>query len=161
MWKKIVEISVNSKPITLKKKLKHDQRMNNCSMPAKLQTSKRDDTWFIDSDCSNHMTGDENIFRCIDTSVKSRVRLGNGEFVDTKEKGTIAVQTNNGTKYISDVLLVPSLKSNLLSVGRMIEHGYIVHFEGDSGSIYDKTNKDHIVFKVKMENRNFHFIDSM
>ena len=96
------------------------------------------------------MTGDENIFRCIDTSIKSRVRLGNGAFVEAKGKGTISVQTTQGTKYISDVLLVPNLKSNLLSVGQMIEHGYILHFEGDSCFIYDKTNKDQIIFKVKM-----------
>ena len=60
------------------------------------------------------MSGDESIFSNLDTSRKSRVRLGNGALVQSKGKGMISVQTNIGTKHIDDVLLVPSLDQNLL-----------------------------------------------
>lgn len=79
--------------------------------------------WFLDSGCSNHMTGDEKIFLDIDATVNSQVKMGNDALVQVKGKGTIKVQTNVGTKFIQDVLLAPELEQNLLSVGQLLEHG--------------------------------------
>ncbi|PKI48781.1 hypothetical protein CRG98_030823, partial [Punica granatum] len=39
------------------------------------------DGWLVDSGCTNHMTSKEALFRTMDKSVKSRVRIGNGEFI--------------------------------------------------------------------------------
>lgn len=116
-------------------------------------SEEKNQTWYVDSGCSNHMSGDESIFSNLDTSRKSRVKLGNGALVHTKGKGTISIQTNLGTKCIDDVLLVPSLEHNLLSVGQMMENGYALLFSGDSCKIYDK--KRRMIFNVKMENRSF------
>ena len=117
---------------------------------------EKDDTWYINSGCSNHMTVNENIFCDIGTSVKSQVRMGNGALVEAKGKGTIIVETKKGTRYIQDVLLVPSLEQSLLSVGQMMENGYSLHFAGDSCTIYDKRNKSLEITVVKMKkNRNF------
>ena len=88
-----------------------------------------------DSGCSNHMTGDEKQFRDMDRTIKSQVKLGNGELVDVEGKGTIA-------RLIKDVLLVPKLDANLPSVGQMMEKGYSLIFKGDSCTIYDNKNKD-------------------
>ncbi|XP_059639810.1 uncharacterized protein LOC132282221 [Cornus florida] len=41
-------------------------------------SEQKDDVWFLDSWCSNHMTGDKNIFLEIDSSSNSQVRMGNG-----------------------------------------------------------------------------------
>ena len=68
----------------------------------------------------------------MDASINSQVKMGNGALVQVKGKGTIRVQTNVGTKYIQDVLLVPDLVQNLLNVGQLLEHGYVVNFE-DNG----------------------------
>lgn len=45
--------------------------------------------WFIDSGCSNHMTGDENIFVELDSATKTQVKMGNGALVQAKGKGTM------------------------------------------------------------------------
>lgn len=74
-------------------------------------------TWLVDSGCSNHMTYEEKIFRDLDKSYASKVRVGNGAWVDVKGKGTININTSKGTKTISEVLCVPNLSQNLLSVG--------------------------------------------
>ena len=117
---------------------------------------KNDDVWFVDSGCSNHMTGDESIFVKLDNSSNSQVKMGNGAVVQAKGKGTIAVETKKGTRYISDVLLVPDLEQNLLSVGQMIEHGYVVHFENDSCMIYEKGGSKQVIANIKMvKNRSF------
>ncbi|XP_058217474.1 uncharacterized protein LOC131328556 [Rhododendron vialii] len=41
-------------------------------------SEQKNDVWFLDSGCSNHMTGDESIFVKIDTSSNSQVKMGNG-----------------------------------------------------------------------------------
>ncbi|TXG63370.1 hypothetical protein EZV62_010364 [Acer yangbiense] len=118
-------------------------------------SEEKNDKWYIASGCSNHMTGDASIFCDIDASNKSQVRLGNGALVEVKGKGTIAVETNKGRRFIKNVLLVPNLQQNLLSVGQMIQNGYSLHFEGDSYTIYDNNNKSTVIARVKMENQNF------
>lgn len=113
--------------------------------------------WYLDSGCSNHMAKDESIFKDIDYSVKVKVRLGNDSVVESKGKGTVMVETKKGTRFIKDVLLVPNLKENLLSIGQMLEKGYIIHFEGDTCSIYDNNHKRQEIAKIKMEKRNRSF----
>ncbi|GJV94795.1 retrovirus-related pol polyprotein from transposon TNT 1-94 [Tanacetum coccineum] len=54
---------------------------------------ERSDTWFLDSGCSNHMTGDESILVDIDTAGNSQVKMGNGAFVQVKGKVKIPVKT--------------------------------------------------------------------
>ncbi|XP_060959151.1 uncharacterized protein LOC133030429 [Cannabis sativa] len=101
------------------------------------------------------MTKNESIFCSLDRS-KTKVKISNGDLMEAVGKGTIAIDTKKGKRYINDVLLVPNIDQNLLSVGQMIENGYSLHFEGDSCTIYDKQDKSFQIAKVKMkENRCF------
>lgn len=112
------------------------------------------DRCYINSAWSNHMTRDDNIFYNLDTWIKPQVKFRNGALVEAEGTGTIAIQTNKGIKYTNDVLLVPSLKHNLLNVGQMIENGYSLHFTGYICTILNKDTKQ-IIVKVKLQNRNF------
>nr|KYP71345.1 Signal peptidase complex catalytic subunit SEC11C [Cajanus cajan] len=114
--------------------------------------SETSESWYLDSGCSNHMAKDASIFKDIDESVKVKVRMGNDTVVESKGKGTIMVETKKGTRLIIDVLLVPNLKENLLSIGQMMEKGYTLHFEGDTCKIYDDKKLE--IGRVKMEKRN-------
>ncbi|XP_047264662.1 uncharacterized protein LOC124896851 [Capsicum annuum] len=42
--------------------------------------------WLIDSGCTNHMTHDEEIFKYLDKSEISKVRIGNGDYLSAKGK---------------------------------------------------------------------------
>ncbi|XP_058783623.1 uncharacterized protein LOC131658333 [Vicia villosa] len=112
---------------------------------------------YLDSGCSNHMARDDTIFKSIDESVKLKVRLGNGSVVESKGKGTVMVETDKGTRLIHDVLLVPSLKENILSIGQMMERGYTLHFEGGVCKILDNKNKRAEIAQVKMNKSNRSF----
>jgi len=82
--------------------------------------------------------------------------MGNGSIAQGEGKGFVAVQTEDGPKFIKDMLLVPDLKQNLLSVGQLLEHGYAVYFEDFSCKILDCKNGNRLIAKVNMEkNRNF------
>ncbi|KAK3033368.1 hypothetical protein RJ639_034418 [Escallonia herrerae] len=111
----------------------------------------KNDVWFLDSGCSNHMAANKNVFLDMDSTFKSHVKLGNGALVEAKGKGTIGVQTNDGSRFIRDVLLVSELDQNLLSVGQLLEHGYKLDFLGDGCIIYDNGKPRKVVKKIKMQ----------
>nr|KYP51763.1 hypothetical protein KK1_026424 [Cajanus cajan] len=99
--------------------------------------SETSGSWYLDSARNNHMAKDASIFKDIDESVKVKVRMGNDTVIESKGKGAVMVETKKGTRLITDVLLVPNLKENLLSIGQMVEKGYTLHFEGHTCKIYD------------------------
>ncbi|KAK2989431.1 hypothetical protein RJ640_018749 [Escallonia rubra] len=114
------------------------------------------DTWLLDNGCNNHMIGDESIFQELDTAFRSKAKLGNGALVDVTGKDKISVETKKGMKLIPGVMLVPSLRQSLLSVGQMMEKRYVLHFEGQFCTIYDKFDEILVITKVRMQsNRNF------
>jgi hypothetical protein len=113
-------------------------------------SEEKNDTWFLDSGCSNHMTSEKEIFVDIDTSFNSKVKMGNGAVVEVKGKGSAGVETKRGLKEIHDILFVPELDQNLLSIGQLMEHGYVLHFEGRSCTVYDEGKEKLVVAEVKM-----------
>ena len=107
----------------------HHQQEEQLFMASCYSTSSSKETWLIDSGCTNHMTHNVGIFKELDKSFYSKVTIGNGEHVDVKGKGVVAVETPSGIKYISDVLFVPEINQSLLSVGQMMEKNYSLHFK--------------------------------
>ena len=111
-------------------------------------------TWYLDSACSNHMTGSKEFFMSLDEGYTSKVKIGDGKLHDIKGKGVVAVESKGGnSKLIYDVHVVPSLAANLLSLGQLLKKGYKINFDDDEGTIIDKKNNS-IVAKVKMNSKN-------
>nr|GME20472.1 Retrovirus-related Pol polyprotein from transposon TNT 1-94 [Ipomoea batatas] len=109
--------------------------------------------WLLDSGCTNHMTGDEELFRELERSQVSNVRIGNGDCIPVKGKGTVPIESCTGTKLISGVLYVPDIDQNLLSVGHLVERGFKVIFENKLGIIKDTYDND--VIRIKMRGKSF------
>ena len=72
-----------------------------------------------------------------------------------KGKRSIGVQTKRGSMVIHDVLLVPYLDQNLLSVAQLVENGYSLVFEDKHCAIYNKGKEKSMVTKLKMKNQSF------
>ncbi|CAL8173995.1 unnamed protein product [Prunus armeniaca] len=114
-------------------------------------TSLQDkNVWFVDSACSNRITSQESVLINIDITVTCKVKIGTGDLVQATGKGTLVVETQHGRRYIHEVLLVPGLDENLLSVGQMMEHGYYVLFGGNMAVIFDDGSLNNVVAKVVM-----------
>ena len=109
--------------------------------------------WLIDSGCTNHMKHDKALFKELRSTNKSKVRIGNGQYIAVEGKGTIAILSCSGTKFIYDVLYALEIDQNLLSVGQLIEKGYKVVFEDKSYLIKDLVGQDN--FRVKMIGKSF------
>ncbi|GJV20712.1 retrovirus-related pol polyprotein from transposon TNT 1-94 [Tanacetum coccineum] len=103
---------------------------------------------------SNHMTGEEDLFVEMEQS-KGNVTFGDESKAPVKGKGKILIRAKDGShQYISDVYNVPNLKSNILSVGQLLEKNYDIHFKDRSATIRNQEGK--LIAKVPMtKNRMF------
>ncbi|PKA61127.1 hypothetical protein AXF42_Ash006023 [Apostasia shenzhenica] len=99
------------------------------------------------------MTHDKELFKELKSTESKKVRIGNGEYIAVKGKGTVAIASCSGTKLIIDVLYVPDIEQNLLSVGQLIEKGFKVMFMEKTCMIEDATGQK--IFEVKMAGRSF------
>ena len=76
--------------------------------------------------------------------------MGTGETVQVAGKGTLVIETKTGRKHIQEVMLVPGLEENLLSVGQMMEHGYCLVFGKGMVTIFDDWSLQNPIAKVPM-----------
>ncbi|CAN6725793.1 unnamed protein product [Malus baccata var. baccata] len=107
--------------------------------------------WYINSGCSNHMTGNVELLVDVRINVIGKVQMPTGNLVDVVGTGSLVIDTNAGKKYIMEVMFLPSLKENLLSVGHMDEHGYYLLFGGGICCVFNGPSLNCLVIKVKMK----------
>ncbi|XP_052477940.1 uncharacterized protein LOC128033810 [Gossypium raimondii] len=56
-------------------------------------TSKSKCSWLVDGGCSHHMASDESLFKDLDRSFASKVRIGNGNLIEAKARGDVVINT--------------------------------------------------------------------
>ncbi|KAL3519544.1 hypothetical protein ACH5RR_017693 [Cinchona calisaya] len=100
------------------------------------------------------MTHDKELFKELKPSKISRIKLGHGGYIAAKGIGTVAIATHSGTKTIFDVLYVPDVDQNLLSVGQLLQNGFKVFFEDNYCLIKDAIGQD--LFKTEMRGKVSH-----
>jgi len=80
------------------------------------------DIWYLNSSCSNHMTGTIEVFSSLYESVQTKVTLGTKIQVTILGKGSINILNKQGKQNImSDVYYVFGLKNNLMSTGQLLQ----------------------------------------
>jgi len=94
--------------------------------------------WYLDNGASNHMTGRRSYFTELDEKIAGSVKFGDGSCVNIKGKGSILLECNNGEqRLVTEVYYIPTLQSNILSLGQVTENGCKVIMENDYLWIYD------------------------
>ena len=107
------------------------------------------DIWYLDSGCNNHMTGNLNLFSSLDNSVQTDVTLGNNGQFTVLRKGIVSILTKQEEhKYMPDVYHVEGLKHNLLSIGQLIQKGYIFYMEDNHYVIKGKRPSNQLIANV-------------
>ncbi|XP_017618165.1 uncharacterized protein LOC108462769 [Gossypium arboreum] len=104
-------------------KIKHNTRMKKLEWLKTVVTMKS-------SGCTNHTSPDATIFKTLDRSWKTKVKIGNGQFIKAEGKGDVLICTSTGDKVITNVLLVSEIDRNLRSIAQLLEKGYSVVFKG-------------------------------
>ena len=97
----------------------------------------------LNSGCTQHMTGDPMIFSSLDDNVVgySDIIFGDNSRGKVKGVGTIPISSDHS---LSKVLLVDSLKFNLLSVTQLCDFGYKCSFTEDDVVVTSLDGNDHI-----------------
>ena len=139
---------------------RHNRRDNNSayanvSIIAKCNramTALKNDTssdWYIDSGASAHMCNNPSLFTSLqDISSEDTVSVGNGEETEVTGIGTVlcssVVDGNQKTVELKNVLYVPSLMCNLISVSRIRKAGLRVIVDTDEygGGFCDVTTRN-------------------
>ena len=76
------------------------------------------------------MTGDRQAFASLDETVHGTVKFGDGSVVSIRGRGTVIFLCNNGDqRALTGVFFIPSLRSNIISVGQLDEAGCSINIE--------------------------------
>ena len=101
-----------------------------------MNDARREDVWFLDSGCSNHMCGDKSLFCELNEEFKHKVKLGNNTRMVVLGKGNVKLKVSGFTHVVSEVFFVPELKNNLLSIGQLQERGLTIIIQCGKLKIY-------------------------
>lgn len=114
--------------------------------------------WCLDSGCTSHMSADRNNFKQL-SEMNQVLNLANNNSTNIEGIGSVKFVVNeNGCEKditLSDVLYVSDLRTNLLSVSKITDKGYEVHFRKNDAAVIDK-NKN-VLFTAE-RNGNLYFI---
>jgi hypothetical protein len=116
--------------------------------------AKRNDAWFLDSGCSNHMCGDKGMFLNMVEGHKHFVKCGNNSRMSVSGKGSVRLVFNGTNFLIQDVYYVPELRNNLLSVGQLQEKDLTILIKNGTCNIYHP-DKGLIAYTNMSANRMF------
>ena len=74
--------------------------------------------WYLDSDCSRHMTRDQSLYKVFESKNGGNVTFGDGSKSHIKGKGIISLL---GLSDVANILYVESLRVNLLSISQICD----------------------------------------
>ena len=107
-----------------------------------MKGSGGSEIWYLDSGCSNHMTSHREWLIHFDKSRKSQIRFADNRIIQAEGTGDILIRRKDGNKaMIKDVLYVPAMKSNLISIGQLIEKSFSMNLHQGILELYDPKHR--------------------
>jgi gag-polypeptide of LTR copia-type/Pol polyprotein, beta-barrel domain len=99
--------------------------------------------WFIDSAASSHLCGDKSLFSSIYTVPSLTIKIVSGNTFVANQRGTIRITLRSDLSHgledvpiiLNEVIYVPMLNANLLSIGRMTNANVLVTFGKDHSTL--------------------------
>ncbi|PNX74518.1 copia-type reverse transcriptase-like protein, partial [Trifolium pratense] len=107
-----------------KKKRDFDKSIRNAvlMMATTCDDNVKSEEWYLDSGCSNYMTAHREWLTNFNASKKTSIRLADSSKLAAQGTGNIVIRSKNGRKVIiEEVLYVPKMSCNLMSLGQLVE----------------------------------------
>lgn len=79
-----------------------DDEKDDVLLMAFTEDYQKHEAWFLDSGCSNHMSGNKAWFSTFDENFRHSVKLGNNSQLQVMGKGDVSLQLEEGTHIISE-----------------------------------------------------------
>ncbi|GBN86016.1 Retrovirus-related Pol polyprotein from transposon TNT 1-94 [Araneus ventricosus] len=106
---------------------------------ANVSDARDHSQWILDSGCTTHLCNNESFFEYIEPSNEKCIKLAHKSEakVQGHGKNNFPAIVNGQRSYVhsNKTLYVPSLSYNLLSVAKLTNLGFTVHFNGQSADI--------------------------
>lgn len=111
--------------------------------------------WIVDSGATSHMCNNKNEFKKIDLNHRGGVIVANGERIEAMGIGEVEIVLNSRRGgypvTLSNVLWVPKLDGNLVSVRKLTEKGFKVEFKGKICTLKDNGGDNECLLIGKYE----------
>lgn len=130
--------NMKSEIVQLSNKIEMNKEMSSAKMDrlskmySFVSNNRSNVGWIIDSGASNHMCCDKNLFQNLMLGTYGEIVIASGDKITTKGKGTITLLIGDESQTLEvtlmDVLFVPDLEANLMSVEKMTRMGFSVNF---------------------------------
>eukprot|EP00253_Pinus_taeda_P021600 PITA_21600 len=124
------------------------------SLIACLVSSVMGSVWFLDSGASFHMTGDRDFFSDLeDKDLGVHIEMGDDGRYSATGIGTISFERESGKPFVlKEVMHVPGLEKNLISVAMLEDKGYDVVFSEGKAFLRSKTTGETRKIGVQVRN---------
>jgi hypothetical protein len=139
---------------------KHGHMARNCRAPKKKNIMNEDkqsfiaafsvssqimnpDLWYMDSGASMHMTNRSDWMYDVTSPPIPTITVANKTSLPVENMGKVNLLINGNEQnkiQVREVLYIPKLDANLLSVSAIVKNGYKVNFKDKSCDIYDQDN---------------------
>ena len=106
--------------------------------------------WHVDSGASSHLTGNRAWFTELHQCVPCTVTVADHGTLTCTQRGTVVLGTQRGRITVRNVLYVPSLAVNLLSVSAIVNAGLRVRFAKQGCSI--RTARNELIARAAAHN---------
>lgn len=92
--------------------------------------------WYLDSGATVHMTGSKDQLEQIHRASAKNVKFADGQVLQSRAKGVVTLVSRDGNDRptgvkLGDVLFVPGLSANVVSVSAITKKGFDVVFKRD------------------------------
>nr|KYP67579.1 hypothetical protein KK1_023923 [Cajanus cajan] len=94
------------------------------------------------------------IFTSINKSIESKVKMKNAEIVQANGKRKFPISTKKGMVIVKDILCIPLLDQNVISVPQMLRNGYGISFKENYYFIMDEHGLE--IAKIEMTKKSFY-----
>uniref|UniRef100_A0A2N9G3W6 CCHC-type domain-containing protein n=1 Tax=Fagus sylvatica TaxID=28930 RepID=A0A2N9G3W6_FAGSY len=96
-------------------------------------------TWIFDSSASNHMTKNVHALeKVVPYHHHGKITIANGQALSIEKIGSLSIPLTDSTSLsLTDVLYVPTLSANLISIGQLVNKNCLVSFSPLSCLIQD------------------------
>ncbi|CAF1931871.1 unnamed protein product [Brassica oleracea] len=101
-----------------------------------------EDVWMVHPcGTTNHMTPNDKYFSALDRAHKAYVGLSDGKVLRVEGRGDVKIVMKDGKKKktMKNVLFVPGLKENVLSLDQLTARGYSARMEPKKCTFHDRT----------------------
>jgi hypothetical protein len=121
-----------------------------CAVEVKGKAEREED-WFLDSGATAHVTGNRDLLTDIRVTPRSNVTTAGGNALPVEGHGKAII---TGNKVVDNILYVPGMTKNLLSVGNFAGTDMITLFGSGNCWIFNKQNPYKILLMGTRESSN-------